>query len=80
MQDDCAGPRVARNAMVLGSGGSLDQGTPTAPSLEDSTETTTFQLVPQQRGVPEYTCVVSGFQDSNSERFSSKVAERIKAP
>ena len=31
MQDDSTGPRVARDAMVLGSGGSLDQGTPTAP-------------------------------------------------
>ena len=39
MQDDCAGPRVARDAMVLGSGGSLDQGTPTVPSLEDTTQT-----------------------------------------
>ena len=62
----------------LGSGGSLDQGTPTSPSLEDTTETTTFQQVPQQRGVP--TCVVSGFQEHNSGRFSSEVAERIKAP
>ena len=55
MQDDCTGPRVARDAIVLGSGGSLDQGTPTAPSLEDTTETTTFQQIPQQRGVPEST-------------------------
>ena len=80
MQDDSTGSRVARDAMVLGSGGSLDQGTSTAPSLEDITETTTFQQVPQQRGVPESTCVASGFQESNSGRFSSEVAERIKAP
>ena len=70
MQDDSTGSRVARDAMVLGSGGSLDQGTSTAPSLEDITETTTFQQVPQQRGVPESTCVASGFQESNSGRFS----------
>ena len=80
MQDDSTGSRVARDAMVLGSGGSLDQGTPTAPSLEDTSETATFQQVPQQRGVPESTCVVSGFQESNSGRFSSEVAGRIKAP
>ena len=80
MQDDSTGSRVARDAMVLGSGGSLDQGTPTAPSLEDTSETATFQQVPQQRGVPESTCVASGFQESNSGRFSSEVAERIKAP
>ena len=80
MQDDSTGPRVARDAMVLGSGGSLDQGTPTAPSLEDTTETATFQQVPQQPGVPESTCMASGFQESNSGRFSSEVAERIKAP
>ena len=80
MQDDCAGPRVARDAMVLGSGGSLGQGTPTAPSLEDTTQTTTFQQVPQQRGVPQSTCVASGFQESNSGRFSSEVVERIKEP
>ena len=81
MQDDSTGPRVARDAMVLGSGGSLDQGTPTAPSLEeDTSETTTFQQVPQQHGVPESTCVASGFQESSSGRFSSEVAERIKAP
>ena len=79
MQDDSTGSRVARDAMVLGSGGSFDQGTPTAPSLEDTTETATFQQVPQ-RGVPESTCVASGFQESNSGRFSSEVAERIKAP
>ena len=80
MQDDCVGSRVAKDAMVLGSGGSLDQGTPTAPSLEDTTETTTFQQVPQQRGVPESTCVASGFKESNSGRFLSEVAERNKAP
>ena len=80
MQDDSTGSRVARDAMVLGSGGSLDQGTPTAPSLEDTSETATFQQVPEQRGVPESTCVASGFQESNSGRFSSEVAERIKAP
>ena len=80
MQDDCTGPRVARDAMVLESGGSLDQGTPSAPSLEDTTETTTFQQVPQQYGVPESTCVASGFQESNPGRFSSEVAERLKAP
>ena len=79
MQDDCAGPRVARDATVLGSGQSLNQGTPT-PSLEDTTQTTTFQQVPQQRGVPESSCVASGFQESKSGRFSSEVAERIKAP
>ena len=78
MQNDCTGPRVARDAMILGSGGSLDQGT--APSLEDTTETTTFQQFPQQRGVPESTCVASGFQESNSGQFSSEVAQRIKAP
>ena len=75
MQDDCTDPRVARDAMVLGSGGSLNQGTRTAPSLEDTTETTTFKQVPQQCGVPESTCVASGFQESNSGRFSSEVAE-----
>ena len=80
MQDDSTGTRVARDAMVLGSGGSLDQGTPTAPSLEETTETATFKQVPQQRGVPEPTCVASGFQESNSGRFSSEVAEIIKAP
>ena len=42
MQDDSTGSRVARDAMVLGSGGSLDQGNPTAPSLEDTTETATL--------------------------------------
>ena len=79
-QDDCAGSRVARDALVLGSGGSLDQDTPTANSLEDTTELTTFQQAPQQLGVPESTCVASRFQESNSGRFSSEMAERIKAP
>ena len=55
IQDDCTGPRVARDAMGLGSGGFLDHGNPTAPSLEDTNETTTFQQVPQQRGFPEST-------------------------
>ena len=57
---------VSRDAMVLGSGGSVDQGTPTAPSLEDTTETSTFQQVPQQHGVPKSTFLASGFQESNS--------------
>ena len=30
--------------------------------------------------VPKSTCVASGFQESNSGRFSSGVAERSKAP
>ena len=71
MQDDSTGSRVARDAMVLGSGGSRNQGTPTAPSLEDTTETTTLQQFPQQ---------CAGFQESNSGRLLSEVAERIKAP
>ena len=54
--------RLCLDAVVLGSGGSLDQAIPTAPSLEDTTKTTTFQQVPQQRGVPESTCVASGYQ------------------
>ena len=51
--------------------------TPAAPTPEDITETITFQQV-QQRGIPESTCLASGFQESNSERFSTEVAERIK--
>ena len=73
MQDDCIGFRVARDALVLGSGGSFNQHTPEAPTLEN-----TFQQVPQRCGIPESTCVASGFQESNSGRFSSEVAERIK--
>ena len=80
IQDDCTGSKVARDALVLGSGESLEQGTPTAPSLEDTTETTSFQQVPQQCGIPESTRVASRFQESNFGRFSTGVAERIKAP
>ena len=80
MQDDLTGSRVTRDALVPGSGRSLNQDIPKAPTLEDSTETVTFQQVPQQRGIPESTCVASGFQESNSGRFSTEAAERIKAP
>ena len=80
MQDDCTGSRMARDPLVLGSGGSLDQDTTTATVLEDTTETATYQQVPQQRGIPEATCEVSGLQESNSGRFSTEVAEGIKTP
>ena len=79
MWDDCYGSRVARDALVLGSGGSLNQD-PTAPSLDNTSETATCQQVPQQCCIPESSCVTSGFQESNSGRLSSEVAERIKAP
>ena len=79
MQDNCTGSRAARDTMVLGSGRFLDQDTSTAPTLEDTTETATIHQVPQC-GIPESTCLASGFQESNSRRFSTNLAEGIKAP
>ena len=55
MQDDYNCSRVARDALVLRSDGSINQDTPTSPTLEDTPETVTSQ---QDRcGIPESTCM-----------------------
>ena len=54
----------------------LNHDTPTAPRLEDTAETGTFEQVLQQYDIPESTCVASGLKESNSGRFSTEVAER----
>ena len=77
MQDDCPGSRVARMPWFWDQVDLSTRKPHTAPSLEDATETTTFQQFPQQRGVPESSCVAYGFQESKSGRFPTEVAERI---
>ena len=73
-------PRVARDALVLGSSGSIHKSTPTATIVGDSVETTPQQQIPHESGVSQSPCLASGFEKQSSGRFSAEVAERIKAP
>ena len=75
---DCT--RVARDVLVLGSGGSFHK-TPSKTSLVgESVDSTIQQQTSQQSGLPESSCLASGFCHEYSGRFSEEVAKRIKEP
>ena len=77
MQNHYACTRVARDVLVLGSGGSFHK-TPSKTSLVgESVDSTIQQHTSQQSGLPESSCLASGVSHEYSGRFSE---ERIKEP
>ena len=72
--------RVARDALVLGSGGIVSQDSTEASSSAQSPKATLQSQIPQESGVSESPCVVSGFLQESQGGFSVEVADRIKAP
>ena len=79
MQGHCDSTRVAGDALVLGSGGVVSQDSSEASSAQSSKATLQSQI-PQESGVSESPCVVSGLLQESQGGFSVEVAGRIKAP
>ena len=48
--------------------------------LWETVETTPQQQIPHESGVTQSPCLASGFEEQGSGRFSTEVADRIKAP
>ena len=80
VQGHCDSTRVAGDALVLGSGGIVSQDSTEASSNVQSPEATLQSQIPQESGVPEPPCLVSGLLQEGQGGFSVEVADRIKAP
>ena len=75
---DCT--RVARDVLVMGSGGSVHK-TPSKTSLVGySVDSAIQQQTSQQSGLPESSSLASGVSHEFSGKFSEEVAKRIKEP
>ena len=80
VQGCCYCTRVAGDALVLGSGGVVNQDSTEASSSTQSPKATLQSQIPQESGLSESPCVVSGHLQEGQGRFSVEVADRIKAP
>ena len=80
VQGCCYCTRVAGDALVLGSGGVVNQDSTEASSSTQSPKATLQSQIPQESGLSESPCVVSGHLQEGQGRFSVDVADRIKAP
>ena len=80
VQNDSSSTRVAHDALVLGSGESVNQTSIAATSLASSVKTTIQSQIPSESVVSESSCLAPGHHSESLESFSEQVAERIKAP
>ena len=80
VQGHCDSTRVARDALVLGSGGIVSQDSTEASSGAQSPKVTIQSQIPQESGVSESPRMVSGLLQESQGGFSVEVADRIKAP
>ena len=75
---DCT--RVARDVLVLGTGGSVHKAPSETSPVGGSVDSAFQQQTSQQFDLPESSCLASGVSHEYSERFSEEVAKRIKEP
>ena len=80
VQGHCHSTRVAGDALVLGSGGIVNQDPTEASSTSESPKATLQSQIPQESGVSESACLVLGHQQENQGGLSVEVTDRIKAP
>ena len=80
VQSHCDSTRVAGDALVLGSGGIVNQDSTEASSSARSPKATLQSQIPQESGVSESSGVVSGLLQEDQGGFSVEVADRIKGP
>ena len=73
-------PGWPHDALVLGSGESVNQTSIAATSLASSVKTTIQSQIPSESVVSESSCLAPGHHSESLESFSEQVAERIKAP
>ena len=70
MQGHCNSTRVAGDALVLGSGGVVNQDSTEASSGAQSPKATLQSQIPQESRVSESPCMVSGHLQEGQGRFS----------
>ena len=75
---DCT--RVARDVLVLGSGGSVHKAASETSPVGGSVDSAFQQQTSQQSDLPEPSCLASGVSLEGSRGFSEEVAKRIKEP
>ena len=80
MQGHCDSTRVAGDALVLGSGGIVNQDSTVASLMAQSPKATLQSQIPQESGVSGSSCVVPGLLEEGQGGFSVEVTDRIKAP
>ena len=72
--------RVARDVLVLGTGGFVHKAPSETSPVGESVDSAFQQQTSQQFDLPESSCLASGVSHEYSERFSEEVAKRIKEP
>ena len=80
MSNDCGGPRVARDELVLGSHKPFHKTSTVSSTLGVASETTIQSKIPSKSSLSQPLCLASGLETKSPQKFSSTVAERIKAP
>ena len=80
MQGHCDSTRLARDALVLGSGGVVSQDSTEVSSSAQSSKANFQSPIPQESGVSETPCMVYGLLPEGQGGFSVELADRIKAP
>ena len=80
MSNDCGSSRVARDELVLGSHRPFHKTSTISSTLGVSSETTVQSEISSKSSLSQPSCLASGFETKSPQKFSSTVAERIKAP
>ena len=80
MSNDCGGPRVARDELVLGSHRPFHKTSTVSSTLGVASEATIQSKIPSKSSLSQSSCLASGLETKSPQKFSSTVAERIKAP
>ena len=77
MQNDCSGPRISHDALVLGSGESINQTSITANSL--ASEMAIQSEIPSESVALEPYCLAPAHHSESLDSFPEQVAQIFKA-
>ena len=70
LPNDCSGPRVARDELVLGPDGSFHKTSATASAVANSSKTTIQSKVSSKSTISQSSCLASGFKTKSPQKFS----------
>ena len=79
-QDDSDRPRLAKHAVVLGSGQSVESDSLQSPIEEGTVNSTIQRSPPQEPESPKSACLAPRTSSIQKQGFSDEVAARIEAP
>ena len=80
LSDHTHSPRLARDALVLGTSAALNRDPTTAPGVNNTPQAVPQLCVPQEPAAPQPPRLVSRSGQLQEQGFSVEVAERIAAP